>query len=288
MSKFFDETRKAQEWAAGQGKSKSADVQQVLEAVKQSGTAPAAEVANWRLQDSRKIQLSHRTGAPLISVNGKGPDEYTRQALESYRALRTRLMRQQTTSGLRSVVISSSLPGEGKTLTALNLALSCSQLPDMRVLLVDADLRTRGLTKLEGSPEGPALAQVLAGQARFEDAVLATDLPNLYVVGAGTVPVSSPDLFVGPRWKEFMGWCSESFKLILVDSPPILSLADFELISNACDGVLVVVRARSTRRELLRKTASQIDSKKLLGVVFNATESGTGGYYYYLYPGYRK
>jgi len=280
MSKFFDETRKAQDRSLDQAKAKSADIQRVLESVKASG--PATEVANYRLESSRKVRLARTAEMPLISVNGDGPNPYTQAALESYRALRTRLLRQQTTSGLRSVVISSTLAGEGKTITTMNLALSCSQLHDMRVLLVDADLRTRGLTRLQKSaPGGPALSEVLAGQAKFEDAVMATDLPNLFMVAAGAAPASTPELFTGSRWKEFMGWCSESFNLILVDSPPIIALADFELISNACDGILVVVRARSTRREALRKAAGQIDTKKLVGVIFNGMEGSTSGYYYY-------
>jgi capsular exopolysaccharide synthesis family protein len=286
MSKFFDETRKAQERFLGQAETQSADIQQVLESVKASGAA--TEVAKYRLQSSRKARLARAANIPLISVNGDAPNPHTLAALECYRALRTRLLRQQSTGGLRSVVISSTLAGEGKTTTTMNLALSCSRLHDMRVLLVDADLRTRGLSKLHNAPEGPALSEILAGQAKFEDAVMATDLPNLFMVAAGAAPTSTPELFTGPRWKEFVGWCSESFNLILVDSPPILPLTDFELISNACDGILVVVRALGTRREALRKAADQINTKKLIGVVFNGMEARTSGYYYYMSPGYRE
>src|SRR5574337_1319279 len=281
MSKYFDETRKAQQAGRGEGTSQGPDIEHLLSSVKEGG-AVAKEVGDWRLRSSPKIHLAYPGELPLISYNGSGRDEHSQVALEAYRALRTRLLRLQTTSGLCSVVISSAIPGEGKTLTSINLALSCVQLRDMRVLLIDADLRTRGLTRLLGSPAGPTLSEALAGQAEFEQVVLATDLPNLYAVAAGTAPAPTPELFTGPRWKEFIGWCSESFKLILVDSPPMLSLADFELISNGCDGVLVVVRALTTQRELLRKAAGQADAKKLLGVVFNATElkHGSRSYYY--------
>jgi Mrp family chromosome partitioning ATPase len=80
-----------------------------------------------------------------------------------------------------------------------------------------------------------------------------------------------------------MGRCVELFKVILIDTPPILPLADFELISAACDGVVMVVRAHHGQRETLQKTASALDAKKLLGVVFNATDVGGKDYYRYGY-----
>ena len=182
-------------------------------------------------------------------------------------------------------MITSALAGEGKTLTALNLAQCCAQLHDQRVLLIDADLRTRGLTRLLGLPPGPGLSEVLSGQVQFEDAAMATDTANLYVVGAGGDNPSIAELFTVARWKEFMGWCGESFKLVLIDAPPILPLADFELISAESDGVLMIVLARKTQRGLLQKASAQVDPKKLLGVVFNAVDRSRQEKGYYQYYG---
>jgi capsular exopolysaccharide synthesis family protein len=182
-------------------------------------------------------------------------------------------MRLQARQGTKSVVISSTLPGEGKTLTTMNLAISCASLHEVSVLAVDADLRTCGLSELIGKPSGLGVAEVLEGSAKFHDAVVATDVRNLYVAPAGTLKGSAPELFASTHWKEFMAWASEAFKIILVDAPSVLPLADFDLIASACDGVLVVVRAQRTRRDALRKVGSQIDPNKLLGVVFNGTDS---------------
>jgi capsular exopolysaccharide synthesis family protein len=177
------------------------------------------------------------------------------------------------------VVLTSSVSGEGKTLTGLNLALCCAQLHDLRVLLIDGDLCTRGLTGLLGNPPAPGLSEVLAGSAQPEQAIIATDLPNLHILGAGAPTVPSLELYASNRWKELVGWCGENFKLVLVDSPPILPLADFELMSAACDGVLLIVRALQTSRELLRKAAGAVDKKKFLGVVFNGADfNGQGSY----------
>ena len=288
MSKFFNETRKAQDWALREGATKRLDVQRMLENVKenaQKADAVATDLAETRVGRSGKVHLARSSDSPVIYAGS----ESTEEALESYRALRTRLMRLQAEQGIRSVVMSSALPGEGKTLTTLNLALCCAQLHDQRVLVIDADLRTRGLSELLGQPARPGLGEILASQAQFNEGIFTTDLPNLHGLCAGASTAPPAELFADNRWKEFIGWCSESFKLVLVDSPPILPLADFELIASPCDGVLAVVRALQTQRTLLRKASAQIDPKKLLGIVFNATESEhRNGYYNRYYTGNTK
>jgi tyrosine-protein kinase Etk/Wzc len=165
----------------------------------------------------------------------------------------------------------------------MNLGLCYSQLPQQRVLVIDADLRTCGLTSMLDHPSTPGLAEVLAGDVSPDEAIVATNQKNLFVLPAGTVLSSPPELFTGSRWQEFMARCGELFEIILIDTPPILPLADFELISAACDGVVMVVRAHHGQRETLQKTAGALDSKKLLGVVFNATDVGGKDYYGYGY-----
>ena len=125
------------------------------------------------------------------------------------------------------------------------------------MLLIDGDMRTRGLTRLLGSPEGPGLSDVLSGQNEPQDAILATDSPNLYVMSSGSPSSPSAELLASARWQELISWCNETFKMTLVDAPPALSLTDVELIAGACDGVLMVVRALQTRRDLLEKCARQ-------------------------------
>jgi capsular exopolysaccharide synthesis family protein len=216
-------------------------------------------------------------------------DDSSKAALEAYRGLRTRLMRHQAKTDLRSIAITSSLPGEGKTLTTMNLGLCYAQLPQQRVLVIDGDLRTCGLTGMLEHPSSPGLAEVLAGEVTADEAIVATNQKNLFVLPAGTVSSPPPELFTGTRWQEFLSHCKEIFKIILIDTPPLLPLADFELISAACDGVVMVVRAHHGQREMLQKTASALDSKKLLGVVFNATDVSRHDSYGYGYGyGYGK
>jgi capsular exopolysaccharide synthesis family protein len=279
MSKFFNDTQKANQWAQQKLANQDVDVKEMLDALKQGPAAAHPQVADSRLSQCRQVEVGNGNGLRLVVNQG----DASRAALEAYRGLRTRLMRAQSKSGLRTIAITSSLPGEGKTLTTMNLGLCYSQLPQQRVLVVDADLRTCGLTSMLDHPSAPGLAEILAGEVTPDEAIVATNQKNLFVLPAGTVLSSPPELFTGTRWQEFLGHCSEMFKLVLVDTPPILPLADFELISAACEGVLMVVRAHHGQRETLQKTAGALDAKKLLGVVFNATDFGGKGYYGYGY-----
>src|SRR5438445_7954293 len=273
MSKFFNETQKANQWTQQKLANQDMDVKEMLESLKQ-GPASGTRLADAHLNECRQVHVGNGNGARLVLHQG----EASRAALEAYRGLRTRLMRAQAKSGLRSIVITSSLPGEGKTLTTMNLGLCYAQLPQQRVLVIDGDMRTRGLTAMLDHPNSPGLAEILSGDVGPDEAIVATNQKNLFILPAGTISSPSPELFTGTRWQEFLGQCGEMFKVILIDAPPIRPLADFELISAACDGFVMVVRAHHGQRETLRKTASTVDKKKLVGVVFNATDVSVKDY----------
>lgn len=278
MSKFFNETQKANQWAQQKLADQDMDVREMLESLKQ-GPASESQSADARLSQCRQVHFADGHASRLVLHQ----DNSSKAALEAYRGLRTRLMGAQAKTSLKSIAISSSLPGEGKTLTTVNLGLCYAQLPQQRVLMIDADLRTCGLTSMLDQPSTPGLADVLAGNVTPDEAILATNQKNLFVLSAGAVSSSPPELFTGTRWQEFLNRCNELFKVILIDTPPILPLADFELINAACDGVLIVVRAHHGQREKLHQTASAVDPKKLLGVVFNVTDAGAKNYYGYGY-----
>jgi len=282
MSKFFNETQKANQLAQQQLADRELSIKEMLETVKQ-GSAAVTERADSGSGNFRQVKILNGAASRLILHQ----DRFSQSAVEAYHRLRTRLIRAQEKGGLRSIVVSSSLPGEGKTLTTMNLGLCYAQLPQQRVLVIDADLRTCGLTALLEQPGAPGLGEVLSGRAAPEEAIVATNHKNLFAVPAGNVSSSPAGLFSDPRWQAFLARCGELFKVILIDSPPIHALADFELISAACDGVLMVVRAHHGRRETVQKTASAVELKKLLGVVFNGAELSASDSYGYGY-GYGK
>ncbi len=303
MSKFFNETRSVRKTdpvpatanvdiqelvgslkqhmesnGAAESHSGEINLEHLLQPLQQSQEV-ASQVAASRLENCRSIRLP-RTEERSFLVSQYNPA--MQAAVEAYRTLRTRLVKQQTRNGARSLVVTSSAQGEGKTLTIFNLAICYAKIESWPVLVVDADLRTRGLSILAGDPESPGLAEVLEKECPYQSAVLRTDIPGLHILPAGETTASPSELFSGPRWKEFMGWAAESFRLVLVDSPPALNLADFELIAASCESVMVVARARKTARESLTKVLAQVDPRKMTGVVFNASEeTPENGYYRY-------
>jgi capsular exopolysaccharide synthesis family protein len=223
----------------------------------------------FSLANCPKIEIPKNRDNPLAVIEGGRP---VAAALDAYKSLRTRLMRLQNGRALGSVVITSASQSDGKTVTAFNLACCTAQLEDTPVLLIDADLRTHALTSLIGKLPPVGLAEVLKGTISYEEAIVRTDIPNLYVMGAGQDDNSSAELFATERWSQFMHWTSESFKMVLVDSLPIGIVAESELIAPACDGVVVVVRSFSTPRRALEEAIAQVDPKKLLGVIWNAAQ----------------
>jgi protein-tyrosine kinase len=278
MSKFFNETQKANQWTQRKLSNTDMDVREMLESIKHSSTLETP-TASEPLTQCQQVHVGNGNATHLVLRQ----DQSSKVALEAYRALRTRLMRVQSKTGSKTIAITSSLPGEGKTLTTMNLGLCYAQLPQQRVLVIDADLRTCGLTSLLDHPSTVGLAEVLAGKATAEEAVVATNQKNFFVLPAGTISSSPPELFTGSHWPELLGRCSELFEIVLVDTPPIIPLADFELISVACQGVVMVVRAHYGQRETLQKSANSVDRKKLLGFVFNGTDASEKQYYGYKY-----
>lgn len=278
MSKLFRNIQEAEKHSVGRPAS-SAAVAELLSAIG-AEVEVARKSSSAPLSKCETIQLAplHR---PVLLPGDEDAD--THPAFESYRSLRTKMMHSQSTQGIRSVVVSSAIPGEGKTVSALNLALSLVQLETQRVLLVDSDIRTAGLSGILGIADQAGLAEVLGGHAKFTDVVRSTNIPRLYVVGAGQLVGAAADLFPGTPWADFVGHGNELFDMVIVDSPPILGLADFELISAGCDGVLIVVRARKTKRDVLQEIRQHLEGKRVLGVILNGQkqQSKRYGYYYY-------
>jgi capsular exopolysaccharide synthesis family protein len=279
MSKFFDETQKARQWAPQVPETGRIDVVSVIDAIKQSETV-ATDVTEAGPAARLVIEAQKPVNALIKTLQSDNP--LPAPAVEAYGSLRTRVMKLQAAKGIRSLMLTSSLASEGKTLTALNLAVSCAKLRYLRILLVDGDLRSKGLTRLLQIPEGPGLSDFLGRKVTVDKTVLPTEHENLFVLGAGTLNGLPSELFASPLWPEFIAWANQSYGIVIVDSPPMHLLSDAELISAGCDGVLIVVRALSTPREIAQKCVSRLDKRKLMGIVLNglpSTSDSNYGYY---------
>lgn len=217
---------------------------------------------------------------PRISVF-EGDDE-THVGAERFRTLRSRLYQIAGTRPLRRVVVTSSLPAEGKTFVALNLAQSIVRQPDRRVLLIDADLRASRLHQVLGAPRTPGLAEYLSGEAdEFKVTQKGTDA-NLCLIAAGGEVTNPSELLLNDRMKKLLELMTPLFDWIIIDTPPALPVHDASMIADLCDGVLFVVGAGTTDHEMAAKAAAEFQEKNLLGVVLNRADwdAGYGGYYY--------
>jgi capsular exopolysaccharide synthesis family protein len=213
-------------------------------------------------------------------------------AAESFGILRSRLLRAHTKHGVRSVLVTSVGPEDGKTLTAVNLSLSLGQLAQKRVLLIDADLRGAGATPLLKLEELPGLGELLSGSKTAEDVIYPTSFSHLSVLPKGHVPEKSlPELLAGPAWQKLIEFAKERYDLIVVDTvPAVAPVVDLELLSGACDAMLLVVRIRKTIREDLSCVRKRLEMQKLLGVVINSADELSeynSSYYYSRYSATR-
>jgi capsular exopolysaccharide synthesis family protein len=200
---------------------------------------------------------------------------------ERFRTLRSRLYQIAGTRPLKRVLVTSSVPAEGKTTVAGNLAHSITRQPDRRVLLIDADLRASRLHHFFGAPSGPGLADYLRGEAD-EYAVIQNAIGgNLCFIPAGNQVSNPSELLLGDRMKKLLDLLTPVFDWIILDSPPTLAVHDASSLADLCDGVLFVVRAGETDYQLAEKASSEFLKKNLLGVVLNRVEKDAsyGGYY---------
>lgn len=292
MSKFFDETQKARQWAPKVPENGRLDVVSVIDAIKQSepiainGAAfseAATVIGTLKAEDApaNKLEIEEEKPSRRFIKTRQNDTPLSPPAVEAYGSLRARIMKLQGSKGIRSLMLTSSVPSEGKTLTSLNLAVSCAKLHNLRILLVDGDLRSRGLSRLLRIPDGPGLSDLLGAKVTADQAVLPTEHENLFVLGAGSLNGQPSELFASRLWPEFVAWASQSYGIVIVDAPPVHALSDAELISAGCDGILMVVRALSTPRDIAQKSVSRLDKRKLIGIVFNGLPSSTENDYGY-------
>jgi capsular exopolysaccharide synthesis family protein len=200
---------------------------------------------------------------------------------ERFRTLRSRLYQIAGTRPLKRVLVTSSVPAEGKTTVAANLAHSITRQPDRRVLLIDADLRASRLHHFFGAPSGPGLTDYLRGEAD-EYAVIQNAIGgNLCFIPAGNEVSNPSELLLGDRMKQLLDLVTPVFDWIILDSPPALAVHDASSLADLCDGVLFVVKAGETDYQLAEKATSEFLKKNLLGVVLNRVDKDAsyGGYY---------
>jgi protein-tyrosine kinase len=201
--------------------------------------------------------------------------------VEQYRHLAAVMHHAQKASGVSSVMITSALPAEGKTLTATNLALTLSESYQRRVLLIDADLRRPRMRDVFGLPATAGLTDSLA-TPRDGRLPVHQVTPTLWVLTAGRALPDPMSLLVSPAMKELLDDAKDSFDWVVVDSPPIAILPDANLLAAMIDTTLLVVSARSTPYPMVQRAAQAVGTNRILGVVLNrAARAGLPSNYGY-------
>ncbi|MCL5287485.1 MAG: polysaccharide biosynthesis tyrosine autokinase [Acidobacteria bacterium] len=208
---------------------------------------------------------------------------------EAFRGLRTSVLLSSAERPPRSLLISSSRPGEGKTTIAINLAISLAQL-GQRVLLIDGDLRRPSVHKAFGMQEENGLVRYLTGGADWRACVRATNQPGLDVLLCGPLPPNPAELLSSERMRALLAQASSEYGMVLADSAPLLNVADSRILASLVEGMVLVVEGGETPRDLARRSqaAAQHVGANLIGVVLNKLDARHDGYgYYYRYDTYK-
>ncbi|HUY14162.1 MAG TPA: CpsD/CapB family tyrosine-protein kinase [Terriglobia bacterium] len=204
---------------------------------------------------------------------------------EEFRTLRSHLTQLREKQPLQTVLVTSALPGEGKTFVAANLALSIAQQKGRRVLLLDADLRLPQLHVSLGAPANPGLTDYLKNEADLASIIQRGVPENLFFIPGGTLVSNPVELISSGRLKTLLHRLSPLFDWIILDSPPSVPLSDASLLAEHCDGVLLVVRAGVTPFDMAQRASHLFADKHPLGVVLNRV-SPHSSYSAYYYSGY--
>ena len=240
------------------------DLKGMQPSVKQPARAdhPATSPKN----SDRVVRLAASVLAPIFPFDGAH-----QAAAEQYRIIRTKIW--QGDRKPQVVLVSSASSGDGKTVTSINIAASLALKEESRVLLVDGDLRHPRVSEALGIPLGRGLSEVLAGTISLESALVeAEQFPNLFILPAGNPDGSAAELLDCPRGPALIEEIRSRFGNVIVDAPPIATVADYELLQLVCDGVVVVGRPDHSDRRAFFNALETVPKEKLLGVVLNCVE----------------
>jgi capsular exopolysaccharide synthesis family protein len=209
---------------------------------------------------------------------------------EAYRRLRTAIFLSCSAYPAKTILVTSATPGEGKTITVVNTAIMFARLGH-RVLLVDADLRRPACHKALNVNSVTGLSNYLAGHEQLEKIVHATPIDNLSVINCGTIPQAPTELIGSSKMCEALDLLENRYDIVLIDSPPIMPVSDAVVLSNLVDGIIFVIRAQKTQKDIVKESIFQLakNQSKILGVVLNRVDIRSPEYkdrYNYYNPEY--
>jgi capsular exopolysaccharide synthesis family protein len=272
MGKVYDALKRAEE----QRQQRAQDARAVGEVLPASdAAAPAAPPSPARAR--RLLPGIARSRRPLPAAETPGALNKRRIVLlqpesfvaEQFRTLRARLDALAPSRPVRTLAVTSALPGDGKTLAAIGLAVVYSMQPGRRVVLVDCDLRQPSVASSLGLRIDAGLAEVLADGASLEDAIARVEGSELDVLPVRAIPPNPSELLASEGMRKLLETLSGRYDRVILDLPPTLGLPDAKTMSEYCDGVIFVVRADVTPEPEIASALDVLDRRRVLGLVMN-------------------
>jgi protein-tyrosine kinase len=249
--------------------------------------APAVTAQSGTLRRFEDLcqRCAHPHWHPDLNVNIFHNPALSVHAAEQFRTLRSRLYQLRGSQQLRTLLIASSMPAEGKTFVTNNLAQAIVRQPDRRCLIIDADLRCSRLHVPLGAPPSPGLTQYLLGEADEMAVIQHGAEGNLCFIPGGKEVSNPSELLLNGRLKTLLERVTPVFDWVILDSPPLLPVADASLLADHVDGVILVLRAASTQTSTAERACQELQGRNVVGVVLNAVEKAHayGSYYYHGY-----
>lgn len=200
---------------------------------------------------------------------------------EAYRVLRTNIQFSSIDKPLKTIVVTSSIPMEGKTTTVTNLAVTFAQMGS-KVLLIDADLRKPKVHKIFKFSNDSGLTNLLASGEDYHNFIRNTEVFDLDVLVSGIIPPNPSELLSSNAMREFVHKASADYDYIFLDAPPVCSVTDASIISTYVDGTILVARSGKVERDALKRAKELLDkvNANIIGVVLNHLDKQSGRYYY--------
>lgn len=218
----------------------------------------------WDPESAPVIQanVSHEDRIPVLSSTSSF-------ACEQFRLLATRLEQLQQTRAFKSILLTSSVAQEGKSLLTLNLAMSLAHGARQKVLIVDADLRKPGICRTLRFDDRPGIREWYQTNRPVTDFICRVDGIKVWVLPAGQAAVDTLGLLKSPRMSGLLASMSAAFDWVLIDSPPLLPIADAEVISSITDGTIIVVRRDMSPKSALKQALERVAPSKVIGLLLN-------------------
>ncbi|WP_433745243.1 CpsD/CapB family tyrosine-protein kinase [Falsibacillus pallidus] len=228
------------------------------------------------LKKSKKTSLLSTKRKLITKLSPKSPIS------EQYRTIRTNIQFSSVDRPLRSLMITSSGPAEGKSTTTANLAVVFAQ-QGKKVLLADADLRKPTVHYTFGMLNTIGLTNVLSRQTELDDAIQPSDTDYLDILASGPIPPNPAELLSSASMENFLAEVYQKYDIVLFDTPPVTAVTDAQVLANQCDGTILVISSGSTENEQAIKAKELLETSKtkLLGIVLNNKKMTNNQYYYY-------